>query len=416
MMGALDPTIASIIVALAVGLLIGLDRERHKRAEMPQTAAGLRTFALAALLGVTVAIAASGWLLLVVGAGVVALVSQSYRRTQRLHPGQTTEFALLATFAIGYLAASHVGLAAGLGVCVAILLNAKSRLHRFALTQLSEQELHDALLLAAAALIVLPLLPDRAIDPYGVFNPQVVWRLTVIILSVHALGYVARRTLGARMGLAIAGLCGGFVSSVMTIAALGRLSRSQPTLLQAAVSGAAFSSIATVVQLFLVLSLADMQVLQQMSASLSAMGLVAAAYGAFFLLAGRGAEPAALPSAGRAFDPRFAVLFALFFSLMSLLAVLAQRRFGGGGALLAVAAGGFVDTHAAAASAARLAAAGALAQGQAVIAAMLAISANTLVKMGAAWVGGGFGFAWRLWPSLLAMLAALWGVWRIGLP
>ena len=198
MMGALDPTIASIIVALAVGLLIGLDRERHKRAEMPQTAAGLRTFALSSLLGVMAAIAASGWLLLVVGAGVVALVSQSYRRTQRLHPGQTTEFALLATFAIGYLAASHVGLAAGLGVCVAILLNAKSRLHRFALTQLSEQELHDALLLAAAALIVLPLLPDHAIDPYGVFNPQVVWRLTVIILSVHALGYVARRTLGAR--------------------------------------------------------------------------------------------------------------------------------------------------------------------------------------------------------------------------
>ena len=131
-------------------------------------------------------------------------------------------FALLATFAIGFMTVSHLELAAALGVLVALVLSSKSRLHKFARSQLSEQELHDATLLAGAALIVLPLLPDRTVDPLDVINLRVIWRLTILMLLINALGYVARRTTGERVGLAITGFCGGFVSSILTIAALGR--------------------------------------------------------------------------------------------------------------------------------------------------------------------------------------------------
>jgi hypothetical protein len=199
----------SLMVALGVGLLIGLDREKHKSAGTASQSAGVRTFTLVALLGAMAALLHSDVMLGIAGAGVVMLNALSYRANQVQYPGLTTEFALIAAFAIGFMAVGQVELAAALGVLVTLLISSKSRLHTFAVSQLSEQELHDATLLAGAALIVLPLLPDRPIDPFGVVNLRVVWRLTILMLSVNALGYIARRMLGPQVALAVAGFCGG---------------------------------------------------------------------------------------------------------------------------------------------------------------------------------------------------------------
>ena len=406
-----DSHIAGLIVAVAVGLLIGVDRERHKHAEPGPVTAGVRTFTLTSLLGAIAALAQSDLMLAVVGVGVVVLIALSYLRGQAVHPGQTTEFALLAAFAIGFLSISHVELAAGLGALIALLLNSKSRLHKFALSQLSEQELHDATLLAGAALIVLPLLPNRAIDPLGVVNLQVIWRLTVLMLSVNALGYVARRTLGTEVGLAVAGFCSGFVSSIMTIAAFGRQAKTDPSVLRSAVAGGAFSSIATAVELLIIISMTNMHLMPLLGPGIAAFRAVSAIYGFAFVIAAKRAASHAEPVAGRAFEPKLAIVFGIAFALMSLIAALLQRWLGPSGAQAAVAMGGFVDTHAATASAARLAEAGALDVHQAAFAAMLAISANTLVKIAAAIVTGGRAFALRLAPSHLGMLAALWLGW-----
>ncbi len=217
-----------------------MDRERHKSAGTASQSAGVRTFTLAALLGAIAALLHSDVMLGVAGAGVVMLNALSYRANQIQYPGLTTEFALLAAFAIGFMAVGQIELAAALGVLVTLLISSKSRLHNFAVSQLSEQELHDAALLAGAALIVLPLLPDRPIDPFGVVNLRVVWRLTILMLGVNALGYVARRMLGGQVGLAVAGFCGGFISSIVTIAAVGRQAREDPSILRGAIAGAAF--------------------------------------------------------------------------------------------------------------------------------------------------------------------------------
>lgn len=412
-MRLLSTHVGGLIVAVAVGLLIGVDRERHKHAEPGPITAGLRTFTLTSLLGAIAALVQSDLMLVVAGAGVIVLIALSYLRRQAVHPGQTTEYALLATFAIGFLSITQVELAAGLGVLIALLLTSKSRLHRFALSQLSEQELHDATLLAGAALIVLPLLPDRAIDPLGVVNLQVIWRLTVLMLSVNALGYLARRTLGAQVGLAVAGFCSGFVSSILTIAAFGRQAKTEPAVLSGAVAGAAFSSIATAIQLLIILGMTNLNLLPILGPGIAAMGVVAAAYGFIFVVAAKRAPMHAEAVTGRAFEPKFAVIFAIAFALMSLVAALLQRWMGPSGAQFAVAMGGFVDTHAATASAGRLAAAGALDLHQAAFAAMLAITANTLVKIAAAIVAGGRGFALRLCPSHAGMLMALWLGWYL---
>ena len=402
---------ASLTVALAVGLLIGLDREKHKDPSSPSETAGVRTFTLVALLGAIAALLDSAIMVAVLGAGVIAMdVLFSYSNGLR-RASVTTAFALLATFAIGFMTVSHLELAAALGVLIALVLSSKSRLHTFARSQLSEQELRDATLLAGAALIVLPLLPDRTVDPLGVIKLRLIWRLTILMLLINALGYIARRTAGESVGLAITGFCGGFVSSILTIGAMGRQARNEPAQLNAAVAGAAFSSIATAIELLVILAMTNLDVLRRLAPAVTAMGLIAAIYGLAFALRPRMPRAAIEPITGRAFEPKLAVMFAAAFALMLTLAALLQRNVGAGAAQVAIAVAGFFDTHTAAASAARLASSGSLALNAAAFAALLAITTNTLVKAEAAVVAGGRLFAVRLTPSIVAMLAVLWGGW-----
>ncbi|HET9472932.1 MAG TPA: DUF4010 domain-containing protein, partial [Steroidobacteraceae bacterium] len=248
---------ATILVALGAGLLIGVERERRTKEEETPSAAGVRTFAITALLGALVALSNSLVLLAATALGVVTFTALSYTKSHDADPGLTTEIALLATFVIGVLAASQPVLAAAAGVIVVVLLVSRGALHGFAKRELSDQELRDAVLLAAAAILVLPLLPDEPIDPWHVINPRLVWKLTVLIMLVDAAGYVAQRLVGARAGLPISGLLGGFVSSTAVVATMGKRAQGDPKVLPAAVAGAALSNVATVVQLAMVLAVSD---------------------------------------------------------------------------------------------------------------------------------------------------------------
>ena len=192
----------------------------------------MRTFALIALTGAVCTLL--GTALISVGAAFVGLAALlSYQRSREADPGLTTEVAMFVAFLLGVLAMSQRELAAGVGVGVALMLALKSRLHAFTREVLTPQELHDGLLLIASALIVLPLLPDRAIDPWQVFNPHQLWRLVVLVMSINALGYVAQRALGSRLGLPLSGFASGFVSATATIGAMAaapRAARAAPVL------------------------------------------------------------------------------------------------------------------------------------------------------------------------------------------
>jgi uncharacterized membrane protein (DUF4010 family) len=404
----LPDDIAAFVVALGAGLLIGVERERRKGDGDQRGAAGVRTFAIVALLGAIAGTAEAPWLAAVLGAGVVALAALGYWRTQAADPGLTTEVAMLATFGMGVLASRDAALAAGLGVLIATLLAARTRLHAFARAALTDRELYDAILLAGAALIVLPLLPDRPLDPLGAINPRLVWRLTVIVMLLNAAGYAALRLLGPRWGLPIAGLFGGFVSSVATIAAMGRRSREDNGQLHGALAGAALSSVGTVLQLALVIGATNMAILGRMALPLAAMGVVAVATG--WLMSRRHAAAAGVAEApaGRAFNPRQALLFAAILATMLTTVAALERLFGARGVVGGAVAGGFLDTHSAAASVSALAVRGVISADSAVIAIALAISANAMTKLWVAAAGGGMAYFKRLAPGLVAMIAALW--------
>jgi uncharacterized membrane protein (DUF4010 family) len=406
---ALPPEASAILIALGAGLLIGVERERRKGDKDASAAAGVRTFAMTALLGVLATLSGSTTVLAVTAVGVSLLTAFSYFKSRSADPGLTTEIALLATFVIGVLAASQPVLAAAAGVIIVLLLVSRPALHGFARSQLSQQELQDAVLLAAAAILVLPILPDRPIDPWNVVNPHLVWKLTVLIMAVDAAGYLAQRLVGARAGLPISGLLGGFVSSTAVVATMGKRSQAEPEVLAAAVAGAALSQVATVAQLAMVLAVSDPVLLGALRWPLMAMGAAAAMYGVLMIRATSG-QAAPPPPAGRAFRLRTALLFAGAFVAIALLVAWLQRTFGSTWALAGVVVGGFADAHSTTASVGSLSAQQQLPRELAAIAVGLIVTTNTLSKLGFARAGGSAYF-WRLAPGLVLLIAAFWVTW-----
>ena len=412
-MDGLQPDIIGFAAALGVGLLIGLERERSKGTGPQRKPGGIRTFSLFALAGAIAASVNNPWLTPAVVIAAAAFAVAAYLQTSSEDPGLTTEIALVVTVLLGILAYRHPAIGAGLGVVVAIMLAARTRLHRFVSDQLSAQEVHDGLLLAAAALVVLPLLPNEAIDPLGAFNPRVIWTLAVLVMAINAAGYVSLRALGARVGLPLSGFAGGFVSSTATHGAMGSRAAADPGLLRPAIAGAALSSVATPIFMMIVLAVANRDVMTAMTLPMLLSGLGAAAYGALFTFRAARA-PEHDMKLGRPFSPRDALVFTATVSGVIFAGALLEDFFGTAGALIGVAVAGFADTQAAGASAASLAASGGLTVDQAVVGILLAYTFNGAMKVVVSWVSGKAAFALRVLPGQVLMVGLAWLGWALG--
>jgi uncharacterized membrane protein (DUF4010 family) len=398
--------------ALGIGLLLGSERERHKGTGPTRDAAGVRTFAIASLFGAVGHIVGGPIGVALAVAITAALTLGAYLRQAQEDPGLTSELALIVTCALGGMAQRSPAIAAAIGVAIAVLLVSRGWLHAFVRERLTERELTDAVLLAAAALVVLPFLPDRALDPLGVLNPRVVWTLAVVVMTLNAAGYVAVRALGPTAGLPLAGLAGGFVSSAATIGAMGSRARETPELRRPAVAGAALSSVATVVQLAIVVSITDSTLLRPLWPALVGSGVVALAYGGAFSIRALRARDSAPETSGRAFQPKTALVFTATVTGALLLAALLEHWFGATAGIVGVAVSGFADAHSSAVSATTLFTTGAIEPRTAVLAILLAFSTNTVTKIVVAWTTGGSRFAMQVLPGLVLMLGAAWlGGW-----
>lgn len=411
-MPPLSTELLGFCVAFAVGLLIGIERERNKGEGPHRAAAGVRTFILVALAG-AIAQRVGGVGVAVGGAFVALAALASYRRSRSEDPGLTTEVAMLVTFLIGVLAMIALPLAAGLGVVVALVLASKSTLHGFIRDTLTEQELHDALLLAAAAVVVLPLLPDRAIDPWNAFNPHTLWLLVVLVMAINAGGYVALRLLGPGVGLALAGFVGGFVSSTATIAAMGDRARAAPQWLAQCAAAALFSNVATMLMLAAVIGALSPPLLRQLTWPLMFAGgtaVIVAASTRGRRTAGAVDDRPVAP--GRPFEPRQALVFAAIVGAILLFSSAVHGWLGDAGVVIAAGVSGLADLHAAAASVAQLVEGDALAAPAAGLPVFVALVANSCSKLLMAWLRGGRAFLLRVLPGVvLIVLAFALGLW-----
>lgn len=411
-MAAMDPRVLGLGVALGIGLLIGLERERSKGKGPGRKPGGIRTFALFALMGGIAGTLGGAPLAVAAVVAATAFSVAAYVRSAAVDPGLTTEAALVVTTLTGLLAARAPTLAGGVAVTVTVILAARSSLHRFVRDTLSANEVNDGLMLAAAALVILPLLPDRAVDPYGVFNPRVVWALAVLVMTINGVGYISLRALGAGMGLPLSGLAGGFVSSAATHGAMGHRVSEDATMLKPAVAGAALSTVATPVFVAMVLAVANRDLLVALWLPLLAAGLAAMAFGGLYTLEAVHESPHEV-ELGSPFELRDAVLFTAIVTATMMLGAALGDWLGPRGAQVGVGIAGLADCQAAAASAATLLRSNALSVGEAVLTTLIAFSGNAVVKVVVSQVTGGRRFALRVAVGQAIVVLALWAGWAI---
>lgn len=388
--------------ALGLGLLIGLVRERSHAGS--HAIAGLRTHALAAL-----AAAVSAWLgqpvLLLALAVVGVLAAMGYRGTRTRDPGLTSEIALVLTFLLGGMAMRSSALATGLAVLVAVLLYAKEPLHRLSRERLSEREVFDGLLLLASALVVLPILPDRNLGPFGAINLATLWKLVVLVMGVSALGHVALRIVGNRWGLAVAGFFAGYVSSTAAVLGFGQRSKQTPELLRSAVAAALLANLASLSLCVPILWAISPGLVLQLLPELLAVATVLLGGGLLGLRAGRDERVAPPTAQSRMFRFEHALGFAALVAALLLLSAALTAWIGPGGAMAAAVVSAAAELHAAVATLGSLAATGNVdaAQARWLMLGLLAASLGTKSVM--ALVSGGRAYGLRVAAGLLAALA-----------
>lgn len=414
--GGMDQWLSSqqigLAVALGAGLLVGLERERRKGQGDDREAAGLRTFMVAALAG-AVAQMLSVALSAIVLAGVAGLAALSYWRSRSRDPGLTTELALVVTTLIGMLAVAQPALAAGCAVLLACVLAARERLHHFATEWLSEQELHDGLLLSALVLVMLPLLPATPVSWLGQLSAQRVLMLVIVILVMQAAGHVAQRLLGPRAGLALSGLLGGFVSSTATISAMGSLARREPGQWRLSWCAGVLSMAATWVQMLMMALVVSPAVAQLVWPLVVCGALVPLILGAVLWRSSTGEVSTDSPNGpGRQVLRLREALSVSALLLGGAVLVNLSQQHGVSGLLLGTAVAALADAHAPMASLMSLYGAGHLSLDHLYAGLMVALCMNAVTRAGAAALSGGWrfglGIAAALALNMAAAAACLW--------
>jgi len=280
-------TLPRYVVALAIGLLMGLERERN-----PAAKAGLRTFALTALLGVLTTHLATTlgeqWLiavgLLLVGAMMIA----AYLRDPQPagDPGTTTVAALMLCYSLGVLVwHNEIQLAVMLGIAATMLLYFKPELRGWS-EHMTRRDLLSVLQFSVLSLIILPLVPNRNYGPYGALNPYQIWWMVVLIVGVGLAGYAALRLVGQKRGAVILGLLGGLVSSTATTLSFSRHARANRAMIPVAVIVIVLANLMVLVRLGVLTTVLAPGVLPQLLPVLIGglfVGGLGAAYGVYRL-------------------------------------------------------------------------------------------------------------------------------------
>jgi uncharacterized membrane protein (DUF4010 family) len=423
----------SLGVALAIGLLVGLQREwksleerRGGERAAGERMAGLRTFGLIGLAGGLAGLIGGGSGVWLVGAGLVGvalLTAAAYFRHSggEQGVGLTSEVAMVVTYLLGAAAATgHTKAAAAAAVVVALLLSLKLVLHGW-VAKLERHELFAALKLLLISVVLLPVLPDRGYGPWGVLNPFEIWWMVVLIAGISFVGYFAMKVGGARHGAVLTGVFGGLASSTVTTLTLARFAKAgkvDTAPLAAGILGAC----ATMFPRVLVVASAVNRALgTALAVPLVPMALVM--YLAAFLFwrrAGKGgaADGGAEPDRALALQNPFQLGTALKFAALLVAVLLLGKALTAwldeAGLYLLAAASGVADVDAITLSVARMAGAE-VGVATGLVAVVIAATVNTLVKAAMALSVGGRALGWRVGVSALAALGAGYGAWLIWL-
>jgi uncharacterized membrane protein (DUF4010 family) len=382
------PTLARLGLALAIGLFIGIERERrHKEA-------GLRTFAFASVLGAVGGLLGDpfSWVVLFLVAVLVVFLNIETIRTDE-GAEITTSAALFVTSFAGLLAGQgHTFTPSALGIATAALLAWKEPLAGFS-QALTESELRSAILLAILAFVVYPILPVGSIDPWGLVDPRAAWITVILIAALGFTNYVLLKLYGAR-GIEFTGFLGGLVNSTVTVAELTERARNKNgNFTHVAYRGVVLATTAMLVRNAVILGLLAPLVLINAAIALALM-IAGASVAIFWRRTDthdsessrdepriESSSTILLPALESPFSLTAAFKFGVIFLALDVAGTLAQRSLGETGFYVVSAVGGLVSSASAVASAANLSAAGTLLPSVAGNGAIIASAMSAIVNL-----------------------------------
>jgi uncharacterized membrane protein (DUF4010 family) len=387
----LTTTLTKLGIALALGLLVGLQRQRAD-----SRVAGVRTFPLITLCGAVAALAApalGAWLVAAGALGLTAMLVVSNvakMRADEHDSGITTEVAALLMYAVGaYLVSGYAAAAVAVGGACTLLLHYKQPLHHL-IDRMGERDVTAVMQFALITFVILPVLPDRAYGPYAVLNPHKIWWMVVLIVSISLGGYIAYKLLGARAGALLGGVLGGLISSTATTVSYARRTRDDARDDQgegAAVASAGLAALVIVVasavsfaRVVVEVAVVAPQQFRAIGFPLGAMVVWMAVLSAVAYWLGRDGGPGKLPDAGNPAELKPALIFGALYALVILAIAFVSDRFGDRGLYPVAVVSGLTDMDAITLSTANLAKAGRLDVNTTWRLVLIAAMSNTVFK------------------------------------
>jgi uncharacterized membrane protein (DUF4010 family) len=395
--------------SLAIGFMIGLQREFAGRDEKQEIVAGERTFALLGLLGSLAALVADvldaplAFFGVVFLLGIFAAVAYFFD-AWRGHVGLTTETAMLVTILIGALCYwGYLTLAVAIGIATTVLLSLKLETDRF-VHALTREDFFAALQFAVVSAIILPVLPNKSFlpPPFDVLNPFKIWLMVVFISGISFLGYVAIKFVGAKVGIGLVGFLGGMVSSTAVTLSFSERSNREPDLAKPFAQAIMIAWTIMFSRVLIEVGVLNRALLRIVWMPLAAAGLVGLLYGLYLFHSQRVTEKGEVRFSNP-FDLTSAIKFGLLYGVVLLVSRTAQMYFGDAGIMISSVLSGIADVDAITLSMAELSATGVLDISTASRAVVVAAMSNTIVKGGIAVMSGSVVLRKALWPGILLM-------------
>lgn len=401
----------AFLTSLAIGLLIGLERERS-----PVAKAGLRTFTLTALSGTLTAMlateAGSPWILAVGFLIVASIIISAYLHGPEIgDPGTTTEAALVFCFGLGAMVwYGEATLAVMLAIATTILLHYKPELQNLS-KNLSRTDLQSVLQFAVLTFVILPILPNRDFGPYGALNPYQIWLMVVLISGVSLAGYAALRIVGQQYGAPLLGVFGGLASSTATTLVYARHGSGSAGLARLSSVVILIASLVVLVRLAVLSSVVAPKIVMSILPVLAA-GLLLGGMATFWLwrnIGKKGDLP--MPDVTNPTEIKVSLSFGAIYAVVLVAAAWLSEYAGSGGLFGLALVSGLTDVDAITLSSLRLFDLGKIDAQQAVSAIVIAYISNMGFKLGLVAVVGGMTLVRLCLPAAVAIVAGLGGAW-----
>jgi len=399
--------------ALAVGILIGLQREfdfDHREKEHP---AGIRTFAFLGLAGAASAMLTDltgsplpffGVLLII---GIFFSVSHVYD-VHHGQPGLTTKVASVLTVLIGALCyQNRIPLAVAMGVAITFLLSFKFELHGF-VHRITRNDIYATLKFAVVFAVILPVLPNRTFgpEPFNVLNPFGIWLLVAFISGLSFVGYILIQTIGPQKGIGLTGLLGGLASSTALTVSFTQRSRENRLLSKSLAFAILVAWTVMFFRVLVLVAVLNRSLMHRLFLPVIASMVAGLAYSAVLYRMEKKGQKKETVDFTNPFELGMALKFALVFSVILVISKAAQIRFGNAGILFSAFLLGLADVDAIVLSMTSLSAEPAGLDGAtAAQAVILAAAANTMLKAAVVAVGGSAALRRMVLPGFVLITA-----------